>query len=226
MYKFKPPQWMPSWQQKYSGLLVEGLTDGPTYVRLSRKSLDALDVVLAFRPLVSRVTSDTIVIGGKLSVFPVKESIKAEPASDAVMVTWLLGAYPELSCQKRSVDRVGTLVAALYQADVTAGKVFIDQWGDTDHVEKMLDHIVEISKTEIENRKLVSRALKEALRAEMPVLFSDVVQNPKAKVDVTATTFNDGEKVVDLIAYKQAEELSKAVSAALLEEKVPPESLN
>jgi hypothetical protein len=69
MHKFKAPSWMIDWQKKYQPMLVDGLTDGPTYVRLVGKSLPALDVVLALRPMVGRITDDSVMVGGKLSVF-------------------------------------------------------------------------------------------------------------------------------------------------------------
>ena len=198
--KFTTPAWMIEWQGKFKEILVEGLTDGPTYVKLGSKSLNALDVVLAFRPMASRVTKDAVVIGGKLSVFPVKESIKAMPSSNQTMVGWLAGAYPSAVFPKRDKTRVGTLIAAVQDAPLNSGKAFITQLRELGGVEKMLQYIESFTGAAVENRKLVARALVEAFTASLPEFFAD--GGPEAPVG-KPQTYTDGGNVVQLILKKQ-----------------------
>jgi hypothetical protein len=199
--EFKTPAWMKEWQAKYAPILVEGLTDGPTYVKLGAKSLDALDVVLAFRPMISRIDKGTIVVGGKLSVFPVKDSIKAQPSSTNVMVKWLEGAYPNAEFPKKGKERVGTIIASLQKAPLDGGKAYTAQFRESDNVSKMMSYIEALTGEAIDGRKLAERAIQEAFVAEMPDVFTKI-DDPDAVVS-SAGVYGDGDNVVKLIAKKQ-----------------------
>ena len=125
-------------------LLVEGLTDGPTYVRLMIKELPALDVVLAIRPMVGRITESAIMLGGKLSVFPLKDTLKAAPANEATMANWLKAAFPNVEWPKVSSRRVGTIVATPQTAPYYSGAEYLTAFKQSDTVEKMVAFIEQI----------------------------------------------------------------------------------
>ena len=195
---FKAPAWFNDWKDKYQPILVDGLTDGPTYVRLTRKECPMLDVELAFRPFVTRVTEDKIAFVGKLSVFPVKGTVKAEPANASTMVGWLSGAFPNLEFPKKSDLRVGTVLLTIADAPMNAKKAFTEHFADSPLVDKLLDWIEEMGGFKVENRKLAARALKEAYVHWLDVVFLPGDGDSAASVGTTAE-FAAGDNILPFV---------------------------
>jgi hypothetical protein len=102
-------KWLSNWQQKHADVVADGLDSGRTYVVIDRKECPMLDVELRFRPFAER-HEDTVVVGGKLAVFPVAGTLKSQPINAEMMAQWLCAAYPNLEFTKKSDTRVGTLV--------------------------------------------------------------------------------------------------------------------
>jgi hypothetical protein len=174
-------KWLKSWQEKYQPLLVEGLSDGPTYVRLATKSLDMLDVVVALRPVSSRINAHIIMIGAKLSVFPVIESLKVDPANKSVLRGWLLEAYPHVVFPKQDHQRLGTVFAAGFGAPYDEGTVFLEEFKKHGLAEKLIHQVEEMLGTPVEDAKQVIRAVSDAYAAQLPLLFK-LKQGPKEPV--------------------------------------------
>lgn len=215
MSKFNNPAWMDEWQNKHQPLLVEGLTDGPTYVRLMIKELPALDVVLAIRPMVGRITESAIMLGGKLSVFPLKDTLKAAPANEATMANWLKAAFPNVEWPKVSSRRVGTIVATPQTAPYYSGAEYLTAFKQSDTVEKMVAFIEQMVGGEVADRKHVLRAITDALEAELPALFDAASLDKAVETPTTLDTeFGDGDKVVSFAKKKMAMELITALQAA------------
>lgn len=201
--KTKGPEWFDGWREKYNSLLVEGLTDGPTYVRLCRKECPMLDVEMALRPYVMRLTEDKIAFCGKLSVFPVKDTIKAAPASEKIMADWLSAAFPNMEFPKRSGQRVGTVIMTLATAPMDAGTAFKKHWADTNMVDAMLDWIEGMHGITVPDRKLATRALKEAYGNWLDYAFNDEDGKPGKPVSVD-TDIAHGENILPFVKKKLA----------------------
>lgn len=180
------PKYLNTWREKFEPLLVEGLSDGPTYVRLATKSLPTLDVVLAVRPVMQRLDSKTLMVGGKVAVFPVADSVKAAPSSEEVMITWLMGAYPQINFQKRNAERVGTVVMSVQNAPYKSGKSYVEAFKEADTAGKMLAYVEELIGESIAERQKVARAVNEALLAQVPRNFAQFVSE-----DAPATSLKD-----------------------------------
>jgi len=180
--KAKVPKWFEGWKDKYSSALVEGLTDGPTYVRLARKECPMLDVQLALRPYVMRITENKIALCGKLSVFPIKDTLKAAPANEEVMANWLAAAFPDVEFPKRSGQRVGTIILTLADAPMNAKKAFKVHWAESKMVDSLLDWIEGIGHLTVADRKLAARALKEAYGYWLDTAFYEEDGPDTAKV--------------------------------------------
>lgn len=199
----KFPSYLENWYEKFAPLLVNGLTDGPTYVRLATKSLPTLDVVLAIRPVMQRLDSNALMIGGKVSVFPIKESLKANPSSEDVMVSWLTSAYPQITFQKVSAERVGTTVLSVQNAPYKSGKSYVEAFKEADTVGKLLTYIEGLIGEPIDNRQQVARAISEALLAQVPFVFSKFVIEEAPKGSITeAQGFTNSDNVIQLASKK------------------------
>lgn len=195
--KVKLPEWVAEWQAKYPALLVSGLTDGPMYVRLATKSLPMLDVVVALKPFISRVTSKMVMVGGKLAVFPIKETLKAQPASEQVMVGWLRAAYPNIEFPKFSGERVGTIVAAPQGAPYGAGAAYREAFKESSTVNKLVDHIESLIGEPVAERAQVERAITDAMLAQLPSVFGKFkVETPTKEELVNDTEYADGSNVI------------------------------
>lgn len=165
------PAWFPKWREKYAPMLVNGVTDGPTYVRLTVKECPMLTVDLAFRPYATRITEDILALGGKLSVFPRKDTLKAEPANAKTMVGWLTASFPDIEFVKKAEYRVGTEVLAMVKAPIGSKGAFLKTFDDAPFVDILLSHVEKMGHFEVQDRKLAIRALKEAYVGWVENLF-------------------------------------------------------
>lgn len=178
-YKYEDPEWIAAWRQKHGALLVEGLTDGKNYVRLARKETDNAKLVLAFRPMLDRVSDEGIVLGGKLAVF--FEEKKAEPLNEETAIEWLSAGWPEIPYNRKNEKRLGTTMMAPVEAPLKGGVDFIATLNTGTAVDKLMQAIEEKIGGKIDDRKAVIRAIVDAMVEQAIPLFKDTAKAEEGK---------------------------------------------
>lgn len=129
------------------GLLQDGLTSQKSYVVLSNNGRAGLH--LALRPCVFRLTSEVILLGGRLrSAFDFKgEDIlkpkkpKFEKLNQKETLKILHTEYPNFTWQTGSKTRCSTTIGILIAAGTGDEAAFEKLWNEFDYVNTLLDAI-------------------------------------------------------------------------------------
>jgi len=150
---------------RWPAQVMNGLSSTESYVILHRQKRNAMH--LAIRPMVFRLGTQTIFVGGKLRIGgdgtyggQVPDKIAATDVDERL--EQLKAGYTGFSWSREDSRRVSTTVGLGFAATESDGEAFRDYFTEVDFIDKLVNVIENRTGTTVQNKRKVKQLLSDA----------------------------------------------------------------